>query len=217
MTTKLAIYNGALALLSETPLSSLSENRSSRQWLDFAWDNDNLIDYCLQQGQWYFATRTMKMTPSTTLVPAFGWAYAYEIPSDFKGMVGLWIDSFCNVGLQDYAIEAGVIYSAWDVIYLKYVSNAPTYGGNLAAWPQAFARFVQAELALLAEPSISNSPTIYQKVEIAQKKRRAIALNNDMRDKPMDTLPLGRWTKSRIGFGLNNFGSGFYGNGVNGF
>lgn len=217
MTTKLNIYNGALALLSETPLSSLAETRSVRQWLDYAWDNDNLINYCLQQGQWYFATRTQRITASTTLVPAFGPKYAFEIPSDFQGMVSLWIDPFCKTPLQDYTIEAGVIYCDFDTIFIKFVSNAATYGGNLAAWPQAFARYVQAELALIAEPSISNNPAIYQKVEIAQKKRRMIALNQDMRDKPMDTLPLGRWTKSRIGFGLNNFGSGFYGNGINGF
>ena len=52
MATKLSIYNGAAALLGETPLASLSEDRSVRYWLDRAWD-DGVIDYCLEQGQWF--------------------------------------------------------------------------------------------------------------------------------------------------------------------
>lgn len=208
MATKLSIYNGALALLGETPLSSLSEDRAARYWLDKAWDN-GLIDYCLEQGQWYFATRSQKITQSTTIIPAYGYKYAFEIPDDFIGVIAVWLDSFFKVPLEDYQIQSGVIYSAFDTIYLQFISNSSTYGGNLARFPKSFEKYVQAEFALLAEPSITNSLSVNARIEREVIKRKRTAKNSDKRDKPEDVLPLSRWTKSRIGYGGGFYGSGF--------
>jgi len=206
MATKLSLYNGALALLGETPLSSLSEDRPARHWLDRSWDN-GVLDFCLEQGQWNWATRSTKITYSTTIIPAYGPKYAYEVPSDFKGINSVWIDENFTAALEGYIIEAGVIYSNWDVIFLKYVSNAATYGGNLAKFPEVFAKYVEARLANEAQPNITNSDSVFRRVEVAERTALAQAKNSDKRDKPLDRLPLGNWTRSRLGgnpWGYNN-------------
>lgn len=207
MATKLGIYNGAISLLGETPIASLTEDRSVRYWLDRAWDN-GLVNHCLEQGQWYFATKSQQITYSTTIVPAYGYPYAIAIPNDFLGMVSIWLDPYFTIPLQDYVIETGVIYTPFQTVYLKFISNANTYGNNLAKWPESFDRYVQAELALLTEPNITNSTAVYNKIEQTVIKRKATAKNNDKRDKPRQNLPLGNWTKARVGAGFfgDNYG-----------
>lgn len=208
MATKLSLYNGALSLLGETPLSSLAEQRPVRYWLDRAWD-DGLINYCLEQGQWNWATRSTKITKSTSIIPAYGYSCAFEVPNDFMGMNSLWMDPFFKVALTEYYIEANIIYCEFDTIFLKYVSNAATYGGNLARWPETFTEYVQTRLAGKAQANVSNSLNIDATIENKEAKALATAKNRDKRDKPKDTLPIGNWTQARTnGANWLNYGGG---------
>ena len=81
MTSKLTLFNGALRLLGERRLASLTEDRPARRYLDDAWD-DGLVDDALEQGFWNFATRTVQMTASTSVEPEFGYRYAFQKPDD---------------------------------------------------------------------------------------------------------------------------------------
>lgn len=207
MTTKLKTYNGALAILGETPLASLEEDRGVRYWLDRAWA-DGVVDYCLEQGQWHFATRSQQMTQSTSIIPSFGYKFAFEIPDDFVGLNSLWLDQLFRQPLFEYLIQDGVIYAQWDTIYLQYVSNAPTYGYNLAVWPNAFAQYVQTRLAGESQQNVTNSEVLRDKIAKLEEKARLTALNNDKRDKPLDRNPLGSWSRARLyGYGYNGYGS----------
>ena len=207
MTDKLKLYNGALAILGETPLASLSEDRAARYWLDRAWA-DGVVDYCLEQGQWHFATRTQQLTQSTSIIPAFNsWNFAFQLPDDFFGLNSLWLDRLFRQPLFEYDIEDGIIYAQWNTIYLKYVSNDPNFGYNLAAWPNAFAQYVEARLASESQPNITNSEQLRNRIEKLEATSRLTALNNDKRDKPLDRNPLGDWSRSRLyGYGFNGFG-----------
>lgn len=208
MATKLGLYNGALALLAETPLASLSEDRAPRYWLDRAW-GDDLVNFCLEQGQWNWATRSEKITYSTSIDPSFGYSYAFQVPDDFMGMNSLWLDPFFKVALTEYYIEANVIYCEFDTIFIKYVSNAATYGGNLAKWPATFSKYVEARLAKEAQPNICNSISMVQIIEKEERDSLATAKNRDKRDKPKDTLPVGNWTQARTnGANWLNYGGG---------
>lgn len=207
MATKLSLYNGAAALLGETPLASLSEDRSLRYWLDRAFDN-GVIDFCLEQGKWSFAIRSQKITPSTTIIPAFGFEYAYELPSDFKGLNSIWTDPDFINALEEYDLEAGVIYTNWEDIYIKFVSNAASYGGNLARFTESFAKYVEARLANEVQPNVTNSPAMAQKMAITEANALMAAKNYDKRNKKVDRLPLGMWNRSRSGFFSSQRGTG---------
>ncbi len=198
MATKLSIYNGALAILGETPLASLSEDRSARYWLDRAWDN-GIVDDCLEQGQWAFATRSQKITNSTSITPAFGYRYAFEIPDDFKGLIGIWTDDYFSDQLEKYFYEADVIYCDYDTIYIKFVSNAATYGYNLARWTQVFSKYVEHHLAVESEPNISNNPSLKAKLETQETSKLIAAKNFDKRNKQRKKMEAGTWVSSRSG------------------
>jgi hypothetical protein len=121
MTDKLSLYNGALRKLGERKLASLSEDRAPRRYLDDAWD-DGAVTYCLEQGNWTFATRSQKLEPSTSLIPDFGYKYAYEKSTDWLSTVAICSDEYYKNGLQ-YSEEAGIIYCDWNEIYVKFVES----------------------------------------------------------------------------------------------
>jgi hypothetical protein len=198
MATKLGTYNKVLIALGDAvPLASLSENRLARRVLDQVWDN-GVVNYCLEQGFWSFATRSTKISFSTTIIPSFGFKYAFEIPSDFCAINGVWIDEKFNCPLEIYDLEAGVLYADYDNIYLKYVSNASTYGGDLARWSDAFSDFVASRMAFEAEPLITASLNINMKLDKSQQVAKLHALNLDKRNKAKQKVPVGAWVNARF-------------------
>jgi len=207
MATKLGTYNKALIALGDSvPLASLSENRAARRFLDQVWDN-GVVNYCLEQGFWSFATRSTKIPFSTTIIPAFGFKYAFELPNDFCAINGVWTDDKFNCILEIYDMEAGIIYCDYDTIYIKYVSNAATYGGNLARWSEAFGDWVGLRMAFEAQPLITNSLNVDSNLDTAQQVAKLHALNLDKRNKAKQKIPVGSWVNARF----NGFNRG-YGN-----
>src|ERR1700724_1414124 len=73
MTTQLFIYNEALGHLGERQLASLSEPREPRRVLDSYWSD--VVGFCLSQGLWKFAKRTILIDNSSSLTPQFGYNY----------------------------------------------------------------------------------------------------------------------------------------------
>lgn len=210
MATKLGVYNKALIALGDAvPLASLSENRLARRVLDQIWDN-GVVNYCLEQGFWSFATRSIKITKSTTIIPSFEWKYAFELPNDFCSLNGIWTNEKFTAILENYNIEAGVIYSDFDTIYIKYVSNASNYGNNLARWTEVFSDWVSLRMAFEAQPLITNNLNTDANLDKAQQVAKLHALNLDKRNKAKDKIPPGAWVGARL-YGFNR-GYGDYSN-----
>ncbi len=67
MTTKLSIFNDALAHLGELKLASLTENREARHVLDDTWSGR--VTFCLERAFWNFAMRSVELAASDTLAP----------------------------------------------------------------------------------------------------------------------------------------------------
>lgn len=197
--TQLALYNEALRLIGERRLASISENREPRRVLDDVW-NDGAIDYCLEQGQWNFAMRAVEITAST-VVPAFGFNYAFDKPNDFIRTCGVGEDESFNRPLLDMLEEVGFWFANIDTIYVRYVSNANSYGSDLQRWPKTFSKFVAAFLA---------SEICFTITQSAEKQNFILALMNDRlrKAKSIDAMsdattftPQGGWSSARHGSG----------------
>lgn len=199
-TSKLSTYNGILRLLGQRKLASLSEECLSRRTLDDIWD-DGLVDYCLSQGQWSFATRASILDASTSIVPDFGYRYAFELPDDFQGLIAICFDEYFKGPIIEYNLEAGVIYCDNDEIYIKYVSNDENYGGDFSLWSTSFSDFVKTKGALDSCEIITKSTTKVDKLEKSLEKMRKIAQNNDLRNKPPVRPSSGSWINSRVNSG----------------
>ena len=146
MTDRLKIYNGALLLCGDTRLSSLSENREPRHLLDLVW-NDGGVRACLEQAQWHFAMRASRFDYEPSIDPDWGFQRAFTKPSDWVSTSGVFSDERMQNPLLAYADEVAYWFADQDEIFVKYVSDAVTYGMDLARWPATFVDYVKAYFA----------------------------------------------------------------------
>lgn len=198
--TKLGLYNGALRILKERKLASLTENREPRRLLDDAWGDgstNGAVRYCLEMGQWTFATRSTQIDYSPSITPSFGYRYAFDRPSDCVRVAAVCQDEFFTTPLLEYADERNYWYASQQTIYVKYVSNGATYGADLSLWPEAFVKFVEAYLAKEVGGSLTQDEAILKRAfaiwDMEEKKARSI----DAMNKPTAFPPAGSWVSAR--------------------
>jgi len=208
MPSKLSIYNGALTILGERKLASLTENRPNRHKLDTIWDNE-FVDRLLQYGQWNFAGRTVQLEYSPSVTPSFGLQYAFDKPDDFVRTMGVCHDEYFNLPITRYSDEASWIFADSEIIYLKYVSNDSQWGGDYSLWPPNFTEFAEHYMAYKAAPTIAGMNFNERELERKQKTLLMEAKATDAMESPTKFAPKGGWARSRQGFrsGQNDRGS----------
>lgn len=199
MTDKLSLYNGALRELGQRKLASLSEARDSRRFLDDAWD-DGAISFCLELGQWKFATRSVMLDFSPSITPGFGYTYAFDLPEDHVKLIGVWSDANMAEPLRAYRAEGGgYLYASIETIYISYVSNHTTYGLDYSRWPSRFTKVVEAHLA--AEIALALTGDREKKgdmILLRDKMYLPLALSNDAQQNPTRFPPVGGWVRARM-------------------
>lgn len=196
--TQLGLYNEALRLLGERRLASLAENREPRRVLDDIW-NDGTLDFCLEQGLWNFATRAVEVTPSTTIVPNFGYLKAYDKPNDFIRTVGVAEDEYFNVPLIRMIEETGFWFADIEPIYVRYISKDSAYGYDFNRWPATFAKYVATYLASEASLSLTQSAEKQGIIFGMMQARLKDARSKDAMAEATAFMPQGGWTVSRKG------------------
>lgn len=198
--TQLSLYNGALLLLGEGKLASLSENREPRHVLDDIWDR-RAVDYCLRQGLWNFAIRAVESDYDATIEPSFGFQYVFGKPSDWVKTAAVASDEYFRALLTgfDYRDEAGNWLSNHNKLYIRYVSNDSDYGADYTLWTPDFERFVEAYLAKNAGPRIKGvSAERLEAAETVYDKLEGQAKSADAADDGPGSPPNGSWAQSRM-------------------
>jgi hypothetical protein len=198
---QLSLYNGALLMLGEGILDSLTEDRGPRHVLDSVWDR-NAINYCLRQGLWNFAVRTVKADYDQSIEPSFGFPYAFAKSSDWlKTAVVAADDRFINkLRGSQYRDEAGYWFSDLQTLYIRFVSNDSDYGTAYSKWPADFERFVESYLAKMAGPRIKGvAPERIRIAEGIYDKLEAQAKSADASDDGPADPPMGTWARARFG------------------
>lgn len=200
--SRLGIYNDALGTyLGERKLASLTENREPRRACDDVYAT--VLNECLEDGYWRFARRTVQLTASSTVIPAFGYEYAFDIPSD---MLDIFMISMQPNGgpFNDYVNESGFIRAHIDTLYITYISNDPAYGLTLELWAPSFARYVAAALAARICLRITQSEAKTDRAEKAARALKHKAESINARNGPTLQLPSGSWVTSRRRSGIFN-------------
>jgi hypothetical protein len=204
--TQLGLYNEALRLIGERRLASLAENREPRRVLDDIW-NDGVVDYCLEQGQWNFAMRAVEIEKSTTTIPAFGYTNAFDKPNDHIRTAGVCEDEFFTVPLLRMVEEVGFWMADIDPIYVRYISNAATYGNDLTRWPKTFTKYVAAYIASEAVFTLTQSAEKQGYILQTMARRLIDARSKDAMADPTAFMPQGGWIQSRRGGGRRDRGN----------
>ncbi len=207
MASKLSLYNGALRVLGERKLGSLTEDRAPRRRLDSVWDEGG-VKYCLEQGLWNFAMNTISLTysPSITVPDGFPYTFAFDKPEDWCRTALVSDDGcFINKGF-DFADEAAYWFANPDTIWVKYVSDDANFGGDLSLWPQKFLAYVQQYFAWKICKSTTNSNTDKEQIAKDMKKALTDARATDAMNESPKRLPPGTWSQSRRGARRSNDG-----------
>ncbi len=201
MTTQILLYNEALGHLGERALAQLPngnyENREARRVLDSYWAN--VVDYCLAQGLWRFARRMIRQDADTTVIPQFGFNNAFAYQSDFIRTIVISSSAQLDPPLLQYRDEGGYIYTNVTPIYHDYVSNDPTYGGDVDGWPMNFSDYVPRRLARQACFRITKSMTLVPELIKQEDKARRVAKAEDAMNDPPGLPPVPFWARARRG------------------
>lgn len=196
-TTKQDVYDEALLICRERKVLT-TENIEARRLLDGVWDR-GAIDYCLKQGLWKFALRSVQLIPESGITPTFGNQFAYAQPSDFIRTAALSPDEYFYHSVFDVEPEGGFWYVDYDIVYLKYVSNDAAYGGGLNNWTVDFQKYVSAYLAYNVCGSISGiSEDKIKMVRDIMMDYHTDARNKDAMESPTKFRQSGRLTSSRV-------------------
>lgn len=195
--TKLAIYNNALGHLGERKLASLTENREPRRVLDDFYAK--AVAYCLEKGKWDFANRSSQISASTSVSPEFGFTNSFPKPTDWVRTVRISASPTLDPPLLSFREEDGYWEADCDPLYIEYVSNSATLGGNdLSSWTQAFEDYVTANLALRACKRITGSAPS-DDLRKDEKKARADARGLNMAADAPQPQVSGSWATARMG------------------
>lgn len=198
--SQLSLFNGALRILGERSLASLTENREPQRILTAIWnDGPGATQAMLEKGFWNFAIRSMQMTYSPSVQPPFGYQFAYNKQTDWVRTAAVCTDPYYNQPLTQYDDEAGFLFCDPSTIYVKYVSNDASYGLNMSLWTAAFISYFEHYLAHKAAFRITMSKQKEMDVERAMEKAGIVARNLDAMDEPAKFMPSGTWSGARRG------------------
>jgi hypothetical protein len=103
-----------------------------------------------------------------------------------------------------YADEQDFWFADPEIIFIRYISNDPSYGMNKAAWPVTFCKYLSAYLAHEIAPKLTNSADTRKRASEAMEFYMKRASANNAMNLPTNFFPVGSWNRSRWG----RFGSG---------
>lgn len=199
MSTQLDLYNAALLLCGDRFLVSLTEEREPRRLLDQAWA-DGAVDFCLEEGQWFFAMRGVRIDFEPSIEPDFGYRRAFTKPDDWILTAAVCEEEFFRVPLTNYFDEAGFWYSDLDTIFVRYVSNDPLFGNDMGSWPRSFYNYVAAHLASRIILKLGNDQTTKDRIDLAAKRAKQDAKNRNAMASPTLFPAQGTWSRARQRF-----------------
>lgn len=216
--TRLSLYNDALLLAGERMLASLTEVTEPRRLLDQIWNNQG-VDVCLEEGQWMFAMRTTQIDYDPGIQPSYGCTRAFDKPEDWILTSAVCSDEFFHTPILRYFDEAGFWYSDLDTIYVRYVSNDASYGGDLSLWTPSFKEFVAAHFASQLVLKTSNDESrlkLFINPENPEHSIRGRALlrakSRSAMASPTSFPAQGQWSRSRTRGTARRDGGGNTGN-----
>lgn len=204
MGDRLTIYRGALRLLGDATIASLTEANSRRLKLDEAWNPS--VEFMLEQGLWNFAIRDVSIEADTDVEPIMGYQHAFEKPDDWKRTANISNNSFYTGEFEDFDDRGNLWYANVDTLFIGYVSNGVNWGWNVGAWRQSFCKTLEAYLAFECGLPISNDKGNRDDLYGLYEKRLKNAKAKDAVDERVQRQPVGRLVRSRSAYG-SRYGS----------
>ena len=157
----LVLCNRALSLIGADPIQSLQDSGIASQNL-----NIQLPD-AVQEVLCYHPFRCVRRRTSLAPLvdtPAFGFEYAYQLPSDFCSLVGVYSD---NVLLTrgDYQMEGSTILSDVESMHIVYIALPETPRSLTPAVQSAIVYLLAYKMAELTTSNDNLIMRLYQEYQ----------------------------------------------------
>lgn len=143
--------------------------------------------------------RTVQLDYDPSIEPEFGYSRAFSKPTDWCVTSALCEDEYFQSPLLHYTDEATYWYCDLDTIYIRFVSDDSSYGGDLSLWTARFADYVAAHFAskiILKLTSDTDKRNDVFKIERMYLDR---AKSHDAMAEPTKFPPQGGWSRARQG------------------
>lgn len=197
---QLDIFNGALRVLGERKLATLTEAREPQRVLTDIWnEGKGSTRAMLEKGLWNFACRSQQLTYSPSITPPFGYQFAFNKTSDWVRTAQVCSDPYYNDPLTQYDDEAGYLFANLPNIYVKFVSDDAAYGNNYSLWPQAFIEYYEHYMAWRSCFRITQNKGKQDDIERDMDHLGIKARNLNAMDEPAKFFPQGSWSSARQG------------------
>lgn len=200
MASSVDIANSALTKLGEARIMALSDNVKAAREINAIFEIRR--DALLRSYNWNFATKRTSL-PALVDAPAWGYSYAYQIPSDCLRVVQV-NDFWLITGFSDFLggpddepfkIEDGKIvtdYSApLKIRYLRRVSNSGEFDS-------AFIEVFAYDLAYECCEAITQSNTKKESLKEGRKDALRAAVRANAIELPPRSIPDDSWIASRF-------------------
>jgi hypothetical protein len=152
------VANFALTLLGAARITSLADNNKSARSVSAVIDMLRRAE--LEKRFWSFAIKRESL-PALSDAPTYGYAYAYQLPSDFLRMIQVGenyespsLTDYRTIDDSPYSIEAGTIATDYgSPLNIRYVRDVTDYG----LFNPLFCTALAAQVAFTCCEEITNS------------------------------------------------------------
>ncbi len=189
MASEVGICNSALTKIGAARIVALDDGSKNANACAELYPK--LRDDLLRRHVWNFACVRLKLA-RLAAAPAFGFAYAYQLPSDWLRTVGVYGDDAAGF-LADYRIEGRTILSSAEALYLVYV-RAVTDANDM---PSDFREALAAMLACDLSIPIAQSNSLRDQMDGAFRDALARAKSVDAVEDCPEPMPEGSWVAVR--------------------
>lgn len=176
------ICNIALGNLGANLISSLTETTTEATLCNVHWDNVRRATLSLHP--WNFAIKRQQLTALSTK-PAFGYSYAFQLPSDNLRVLRV-------EGDGDYKVEGQTILTNSNDCFLKYVFD----NVDVTSWTDSFSDLVASRLQVELAYGITKSTSQKEQATSMYEYKLAVARNIDSQQDIED--PLSQFESSLI-------------------
>lgn len=186
MPNQLEICNAALIRLGGEPISSINEESRAADLCKWKWDS------CRRRlaaaRPWNFEIKRVKLAQAAAM-PEYGYAYAYDLPTDFVGIV--------SVHPKDakYLLEGPQLLADEEEIYIRYKSDVSKAG----LFSQEYAQVLDALIAFEISYALTGSKTMQQTMFELYKLELANASRINASAGSPDTIADDPWLQGRGG------------------
>lgn len=142
MTSEVQICNMGLAKIGEAKITNLTDDNRVARACNLIYED--IRDAVLRAHPWNFAMKRVELAQLTS-TPAFGFAYEYQLPSDYLKVVQM------DPQGQDikYKIEGSKLLSDEGTVYILYISKVTDPTEYDSVFREILATRLGAELAFL--------------------------------------------------------------------